>query len=177
MQEFPDTLAKQRAKRRLPRLALLLVLVVSQTGNWIQVARNDNAWPFCGYNMFNQHVRSGMRSLRAELTASNGETVICAMGNLMPVEFFRANQMARDVWVNGEDEAGKAALAAYVLQRLNHDPWTQRDEIMAPPRPPAGSRFVKLGIWEVVETVEERGLARKPTRMIFECDPRNDTPR
>lgn len=122
-------------------LNILLIGILSL--NLICTISNTNLWPFCSYNMFNFNVEKSISRLKISICEDTGECQIVNPGNILPIEFFRANRFFSSIYLKGSlnNEFKKK-----VLLRLNNNPWGQFDEIMPAALPKYGNSFVDFQI-------------------------------
>jgi hypothetical protein len=125
------------------------------------VAPRLRIWPFCPYDMFAFPTDYNVIYHRIVLTEADGTQQVVDPGNVLPVEFFRANvlfallfgsgsdrRMQRWYGV-GRDENLKRTICQAALRRLNSDPWRAFDETFAAARPRsrgAAARFVAMTV-------------------------------
>ncbi len=113
--------------------------------------RDRSTWPFCSYNMFNRALPNRMPNhLRIILLDdAGGRSAPLRVWGLLPLEHFRVASTFLTVYLAGDDEQEQRALAEQVLSLVNDAPWRSFDQRKAPPRPPAGRRFVGFELFRV----------------------------
>lgn len=136
---------------------MLALFFVLQTTQLVLVRLGYRLWPFCSYDMFAQRAVPRPRTLQVTLTDDRGDAVQVQPGNVLPVEFFRANELLYEVFVRGQDRQRKRQLASDILRRLNEEPWSAFDETWAARAAQKGRRFVSLEV-----ELLEQGLLRAP---------------
>jgi hypothetical protein len=100
---------------------------------------DQNNWPFCSYNVFSQIRGKQSQTFKIRLYESAGETRLVDVWEVLPLEFFRAISVFREVYFGGSDEA-RRRLASFILGELNDSPWGEFDQTYASARP--AGRFV-----------------------------------
>lgn len=135
-------------------LALFFAL---QTTQLVLVRLGFRLWPFCSYDMFAQRAASNPQTLQVTLIDDQGDATRVHPGAVLPIEFFRANELIYEVFVRGRDSERQQRLAADILRRLNEEPWAAFDETWAASAPRGKRRFVALEVERV-----EQGFRRAP---------------
>jgi hypothetical protein len=108
----------------------------------IHTLQNANRWPFVAQNMFSHTAPLVVPRLMVVLHDSLGGARVVFPYSVLPVEFFRAQRLLYQVYLEGEDADRQERFAVTLLARLNDDPWPAFDEVEAPARPPPSARFV-----------------------------------
>jgi|GEM_PF-2321904 len=116
-------------------------------GGWVvrqllQTLANRPRWPWVPQNMFAHDLADPVRRLVVALWDSHGNHVLVEPGNVLPVEFFRAQRMLLQVFAPESDDQHKDEFAQRLLARLNDRPWRAWDEVDASARARPGTRFV-----------------------------------
>lgn len=112
-----------------------------------------NNWPFCSYSLFSFRPGLAVSTLRVIFHGADGSTQTGRAGQLVPLEFFRAQQVLYDVYVRSDDRVRATAVAHVLLDRLNSAPWAGFDETLAAARQPSGVQFVGFDIiLQILET-------------------------
>ncbi len=91
---------------------------------------NRNGWPLSSHNFFAFHPGVSVERVELELTAADGRRLVGVPGQFMPIEFFRANRVAQQVFAVDEFDEPKRVLAAEILRLLRTDPWPHFDETL-----------------------------------------------
>jgi hypothetical protein len=95
--------------------------------------RNQNAWPFCTYNMFSRLAPLDMDTLIAQLRLANGETREVNAWEVIPLEFFRAINLVQRVYLRDTSRAVRDGLAGFLVRALNTHPQRNFDQTYAAP--------------------------------------------
>lgn len=96
--------------------------------------------------MFSEHEPLRKEILRVILVDSKGCSQTVHPGRTVPIEYFRAQGLYRNVFQRGGDEGRKRAFSKIVLEGLNDSPWGFFDEMMWPAKPSEGAVFVGLEV-------------------------------
>jgi hypothetical protein len=105
---------------------------------------NINRWPFPAQNMFSHNLPAEVPRLMVKLHDSQGVTQVVFPYSVLPVEFFRAQRILCQVYLENDDFALQDQFAYEVLKRLNEAPWGSYDEVEPSARPSPGATFVGL---------------------------------
>ena len=124
------------------RETLTALLVIFFCAQLLHTLFNVNNWPFCSYNMFNFVTPLQTKIIRVALHLDDGGQQLVAPGNILPLEFFKANSLIVNVYGVSADERRKEQLSEMILRRLNSDPWPAFDETYRAARAPHGSKYV-----------------------------------
>jgi hypothetical protein len=108
---------------------------------------DQNNWPFCSYNMFSRIRPKQSQTYKIRLYEEAGESRLVDVWEVLPLEFFRAISVIREVFVNSNDAEKQRALAAYIIDTLNNSPWDAFDQTYASVRPQ--TRFVGLELLQI----------------------------
>lgn len=109
-------------------LTAIAVLCGLQLGaTWL----NRNAWPVSSFNVFSAATRGDVWGLRAILIDADGTEVVVDPGRTLPIEFFKARSIYREVFVAGTI-AQKEEFAQRLLVRLRQHQWHSFDETLSP---------------------------------------------
>lgn len=127
-------------KKHFYSCALLFAWVATQL---FHTFTDSNNWPFSSYNMFNRIPKPIMKTYVADIYSSDGSILEVSASNLLPIEFFRANPIMHQVF-NGKDIGAKARFEEQILNRINHRPWKDFDEVRGSPK--SKTPFVALKI-------------------------------
>lgn len=159
----PHALSPRTRSRLNWMLALLFAL---QTTQLILVRLGYRLWPFCSYDMFAQRAVATPQTLQVTLIDDQGDATGVHPGAVLPIEFFRANELIYEIFVRGQDSERKQRLAADILRRLNEEPWPAFDETWASSTPRSKRRFVALEVELVQQGFRRapRGLELVPIR-------------
>jgi hypothetical protein len=126
---------------------------------------DQNNWPFCSYNMFSQLRKTQSQTLKIRLYESNGEPRLVDVWEVLPLEFFRAISVIRQVYFEAEDEQTKTALASYILHALNDSPWGNFDQQYPSARPI--ERFIGLDLLRVELDLREPFITLGTETLVF----------
>jgi hypothetical protein len=107
---------------------------------------NVNHWPFCSYNMFNVTTPSRVITLKAILYQADGSRQTVSPGRILPIEFFRANNLVSEVYRKSDQREVQDLLSADIIFRLNNAPWGAFDETFSSARPIGDSPFTGIEI-------------------------------
>ena len=130
---------------RVAVLALILARLAVTVFDW-------NAWPLCSYDMFSRTWPTELAVLRVHLSDDAGGEQIVWPGNVVPLEFFRANAILAEsaAWA----EPRRSTFFDTLLDRLNAGGWPAFDETWAAAVPPPGRRFVAMRVERHVVQLE-----------------------
>jgi hypothetical protein len=103
---------------------------------------DTNFWPFCSYDLFSFLPTEARTRLIVAMYEDDHTVQTVSPGNILPLEFFRANHLIADVYFYPGNAKRKIAFAAYILDQLNNAPWIAFDETYAAATPQSGRRFV-----------------------------------
>jgi hypothetical protein len=118
-------------EKKLSVLAALLFFSV-QLGHTLL---DQNNWPFCSYNMFSQVRPTQSQTFKIRLYEATGASRLVDVWEILPLEFFRAISVVREVYLNNNDTQTQKALASYILRALNEAPWGNFDQTYPSARP------------------------------------------
>jgi hypothetical protein len=135
---------------KLLLLAGLLALVAFQITNTVKVRK---PWPFTGHNLFSAIFPLELTQFAVVLHDSCGGRVTAVPGEVVPIEYFRLNNLFNDIYIHGSS-LQREQFARDMLHWLNHSPWRWFDEMYPAIRPPAKSTFIGLQI--VIERFDLR---------------------
>ncbi|KFE68870.1 hypothetical protein [Hyalangium minutum] len=121
----------------------------------VHTLRNTNRWPFVAQNMFSHAVPAVTPRLMVVLHDSLGGSRVVFPYSVLPVEFFRAQRLLFQVFVEGDDAERQERFAVTMLDRLNEAPWAALDEVESSIRPPPGARFVGFELVSYEYAIEE----------------------
>lgn len=121
----------------------------------VHTLRNTNRWPFVAQNMFSHAAPAVTPRLMVVLHDSLGGSRGVFPYSVLPVEFFRAQRLLFQVFVEGDDAERQERFAVTMLDRLNEAPWSAFDEVEASVRPPPGARFVGFELVSYEYALEE----------------------
>lgn len=127
----------------------------------IQTLANRPRWPWVPQNMFAHDLPDPVRRVVVALWDSQGGHVLVEPGNVLPVEFFRAQRMLIQVFASKARGLERDAFALRLLARLNDRPWSAWDEVDAAARPRPGTRFVGFDLALAEFEFEERTSLRE----------------
>lgn len=77
---------------------------------------NVNNWPFCSYNMFNHLAPLQVNVIKVKLYESTGGEKIVEPGNILPIEFFRANRLISKVYISSNNKTNKERLSQIIIK-------------------------------------------------------------
>jgi hypothetical protein len=136
--------------------------------------RNTNRWPFAAQNMFSHDAPVMTRLMVVLYDSLGGERVVFPY-SVLPVEFFRAQRVLSQVYLESGDFERQERFACALLDRLNDAPWSAFDEVDASARPPAGARFegFELVLYEYTLDAYVPGAEltsiRRPLELVCSC--------
>ncbi len=140
----------------------------------LHTLRNTNRWPFVAQNMFSHDLPVLTRLMVVLYDSRGGEHVVFPY-SVLPIEFFRAQRVLSQVYMEGSDAECQERFAIELLERLNDAPWGAYDEVEASVRPPEGTRFegfdLKLYQYTPDAYVAGAGLEsiRQPGELVCSC--------
>jgi hypothetical protein len=147
-------------KKRWVFAALLFFMV--QLGHTLS---DQNNWPFCSYNMFSQLRKTQSQTFKVRLYESTGEPRLVDVWEVLPLEFFRAISVIRQVYLEAKDEQAKTALSSYILGALNDSPWGNFDQTYPSARP--ATRFIGLDLLRVELDLREPTITLGEETLLF----------
>jgi hypothetical protein len=143
-------------RMRCGLVAGLIALVVAQVSQLFLDPTGGSNWPLCSYNMFAYRYRGPTRVVSVVLAQDDGTLIRTRPGNVLPIEFFRANALVKRVFVHQDNLRMKDLLSSSILDRLRDPHWAAFDEVWAPVRPNAGQNFTGLAVDVLDVLIDER---------------------
>lgn len=124
-----------------PLVLFLVALAVVRLGLSVL---DRNPWPLSSYDMFSRTWPSTIRVARVRLVDDRGAEMQVWPGNVIPLEFFRANALIQDAetW----DPERRRRFYEAILEELNRGGWSGFDETWEAASPAPGARFVSLSV-------------------------------
>ena len=151
-----------RPRTRALLLGLSALFVATQLAATLGWYRQ---WPFAPYDMFAWRGSPIAQVWVVELVASDGTIREADPGNVVPLEFFRARALVREL-VDPRSGIDRDALVDKLLERLNRRGWIAFDETWPAIRPEGAVRFVdaRFGLRTVRLSVTEGGTTTEIVR-------------
>jgi hypothetical protein len=109
-------------------------------------ATGTSPWPFAAYDMFDYLATRTVPTWIVVLVQDDGVEREVYPGNVVPVEFFRANALFRELFGRTPTAIDREAVVERLLARLNQGGWPAFDETWPAAVPEAGTRFVDLRV-------------------------------
>lgn len=89
-------------------------------------------WPFSSHRLFSQLPTQRKEIVQAILTDANGNQTIHHPGRVIPIEYSRCSGLIRKMAKESSLEQ-KNLFCAYLIKRLNYNPWWAFDEMFSSP--------------------------------------------
>ncbi len=142
----PGSRSLSPATRWALALSLVVFFIIQAVQLPLALFHGTGLWPFSPYTMFAFQPPPRSSRFHVVLHESSGRTQLVEPGNVLPIEFFRANALLRLTYSPGGDGRRQAELARVMLTRLRESPWEAFDEVRAAARPSPGAVFTRLDI-------------------------------
>jgi hypothetical protein len=110
---------------------LIIFLIAFFSIQWKLTLCGGFCWPFTSHRLFSQQADSHKEIVQAIVQDRNGNLQCVHPGRVIPIEYARCSGLVRTLAKNGT-QAQKEAFCAYLIQRLNYQPWRAFDEMLPP---------------------------------------------